>query len=200
MPMIYAHQPDVLAHLKIAGADVAAIDRVTRLENALVIAFDHLTGTSYGTAPLAETRIVDGRTSSVLVLSPGVVSVSGVRADNGIWDGTTWTGLTALDPDEYFLTFTDADGVSYGLERVGGSVWVGPVAVTAVWSDQGAGGVPPDVREALTLLTVKEYRRLHTSPSEQIGPEGQVVPAPSGWNDPSVQRAIDAHRIVRVIV
>ena len=200
MPMRYADQTDVLAHLKITDTNVTAVDRVTRLENALAEAFDRRIGRTFGTTPIPEARTLDGHDSSVLVIATGIVSVSGVRADHGVWDGAAWTGFTDLTADEYRLTYRDVDGISYGLERTSGVAWIGPVEVTGVWPDQGGASVPLDVAEAMTLLTVKEYRRLTSSPSEQVGPDGQIIVTPSGWNDPTVKAAIEAHRVVQVIV
>ena len=33
-----------------------------------------------------------------------------------------------------------------------------------------------------------------------IGPDGQVIPAPGGWNDPLVKGVIDRYAVVRVLV
>ena len=200
MPMRYATPDDVLAHLKIPASDTAKVDRVTRLENALAEAFDARTGRSFGVAPDPQARRVDGREASGLVIQTGIVSVTGVRADNGTWDGAAFVGLTDLVSDEYRLVYTDTDGISYGIERTSGVAWIGPVEVTGVWPDQGTLSVPADIAEAMTLLTVKEYRRLTSSPSEQVGPDGQIIPTPSGWKDPSVLAAIDAHTVTQVIV
>lgn len=200
MPMRYATQDDVLAHLKISASDTAKVDRVTRLENALADAFDGKTGRAFGTAPTPEARMIAGGESSVLVFPNGIVSVSGVKADNGVWDGTAWTGLTDLTSDEYRLTFTDIDGISYGLDRTSGVAWIGPVEVTGVWPDQGAEDVPLDVAEAMTKLVVDEYRRLTSSPSDQVGPDGMTVQLPNGWKNPLVIAAIERHRVTRLLV
>lgn len=200
MPMRYATPDDVLAHLKIPASDTAKVDRVTRLENALAEAFDAKTGRSFGVAPDPQARMVDGRDSSVLVIQTGIVSVTGVRADNGTWDGAAFVGLTDLVSDEYRLVYTDTDGISYGIERTTGVAWIGPVEVTGVWPDQGTDDVPADVAEAVTYLTVKQYRRLTASPSDQVGPDGMAVPTPHGWDDPLVVMALAAHTVTQVIV
>lgn len=200
MPMRYADQTDVLTHLKIDAGNATLVDRVTRLENALAASLDGKMGRSFGTAPTPVTRLVDGRDSTVLVFTHGIVSVTAVRADNGSWDGTAWTGFTDLASDEYRLTYNDPDGISYGLERTSGVAWVGPVEVTGVWPDQGTADVPLDLAEAMTKLTVDEYRRLTSSPSDQVGPDGMAVPLPNGWNNPLVQSAIEHHRVTRLLV
>lgn len=200
MPMRYATQADVLTHLKIDAGNTAVVERVTRLENALADAFDEKTGRSFGVAPVAEARMVDGRQSPVLVIQSGVVSVTGVRADNGVWDGAAWTGLTDLAADEYRLIYTDTDGINYGLERTSGVAWVGPVEVTGIWPDQGEGDVPEMVREAMTQLVVAEYRRTTASPSDMVGPDGMTVQLPNGWKNPLVVAAIETYRVVQVIV
>lgn len=200
MPMRYADQTDVLTHLKIDAGNSTLVDRVTRLENALAEALDGKMGRSFGTAPTPVARLVGGGDSTVLVFTRGIVSVTAVRADNGAWDGTAWTGFTTLASDEYRLIHTDPDGISYGLERANGAVWAGPVEVTGVWPDQGTAAVPLDVAEAMTKLVVDEYRRLTSSPSDQVGPDGMTVQLPNGWKNPLVLAAIERHTVTGLLV
>ena len=198
MPMRYADLDTVTRHLRIAGDDTAAVARVEALENGLADALDGLIGRAFGTAPVAEARTIDALTGEVLVLPTGVISVSGVEVD-GEWDGAAWTDGTALTADEYRLAYVDRDGYAHGIRGLV-SDWSGPVRVTAVWADQDTEAVPDDLREAMNVLVVREYRRLHMSPQEQIGPDGVMVPAPTGWTDRAVQAVIDRYRVRRVIV
>lgn len=188
MPMRYAHEPDVLHDLQIEPDDTDTIDRVVRLENALADAFDAKVGRRFDTGPLTEMRVMVGRQSDLLILHSGVRSIS------------TITHRGAVVPaDEWSLAFTGVDGISYGVQRTEGE-WVGAIEVTAQWADGPAASVPEDVRHAITLLTVKEYRRMTSSPTEQVGPDGMIVSTPSGWNDPTVKAAIEAHTLTRILV
>lgn len=199
MPMIYANQSDVLSDLQIdPNTDIDAVERVIRLENALVEAFNHKVGHSFGKDATPQTRTIKGRNSSMLILHSGVVSIVAVTVD-GKWDGFDYTGVKEVDPENWVLAFITHDGIAYGLHRDNAD-WTGPVHVTAVWADQGADDVPEDVKNALTVLTVKEYRRSTSSPTDQIGPDGLMVSAPSGWSDPTVKEAINAHTLTRIIV
>lgn len=199
MPMRYADESDVLAHLKIAGTNTDAIARVTGLENGLADAFDAKIGRTFGTAPVAETRTVQAPgVSSVLVVPSGIRSITGI-VTGGTWNGTAWINGTTLTTDQYGLWLTGTDGVAYGVVSYIGD-WYGAVRITGIWADQVTAGVPNDIREAVTFLTVRQYRRLTASPSDMVGPEGMTVPTPHAWDDPMVQAAIERHRLVQVVV
>jgi hypothetical protein len=199
MPMRYASQPDVLAHLKISATSTDAITRVTSLENGLADAFDAKVGRSFGVAPVAEARTLAAPgVSPVLVIPGGIRSITGITT-GGTWDGAVWLNPEILDADDYALWATDRDGISYGIESFIGA-WVGPVHVTGIWADQSTNGVPADIREAMTFLTVRQYRRLTASPTDLVGPDGLTVPTPHAWDDPLVKAAIERHRLVEVVL
>lgn len=199
MPMRYADQATVLSLLRLTGDDTDAVTHLVALENGLAATFDGLTGRTFGTSATPEARTVAAYASDVLPLTDGVRTVSGVAVD-GAWDGGLWADETVLGPADYRLWPVDRDGVAYGLLRTDGSLWSGAVRVTALWADQADGTVPPDVVLTLTTLTVKEYRRQTSSPSEQVGPDGQIVSTPSGWNDPGVKAVVARHTLVRLVV
>lgn len=217
MPMRYANEDDVLEQLEDMSSGDPGYDGLVRLENALCDVFDHKVGTSFGVAAVAETRTVvvgDGRDSTFfrgfvyayivpLVYSPiisdfPIRSVTGITT-GGTWDGAEWTDTTALSPDEYRLTYTTRDGVSYGIERVTG-YWLGTVHITGTWSDQPTEDVPDDVCQTLTELTVKEWHRRHASPSGEVGPEGLSVRPGNPWNLEYVKSTIDRYTVVEVLV
>lgn len=199
MPMRYADEPDVLAHLRIEDSDTDAIEQVVRLENGLAEMFDGKVGRSFGETVPPVTREVRGLSCEVLVIGEGIRSITGIEVD-GAWNGTAWTDGVTLGTDAWRVWAHAPDGVIYAIERLGGPYWQHTVRITGVWADQPDGSVPADVREAMTTLTVKEYRRRTSSPSEQIGPDGLMIPAPSGWNDPTVQATIEHHIVTRLLV
>jgi hypothetical protein len=199
MPMRYAPQPDVLAHLNINTSSSEAIARVTALENGLADAFDAKVGRSFGVAPVAAERTITAPgVSTLLVVLGGIRSVTGITT-GGTWDGAMWLTPEILDADDYALWATDRDGISYGIESFIGA-WVGPVHVTGIWADQSTESVPADIREAMTFLTVRQYRRLTASPTDLVGPDGMTVPTPHAWDDPLVKTAIERHRLVEVVI
>lgn len=194
--MRYAHQPDVLRHLKIRETDVETIDRLIRLEQGLADTFEYRTGRRFVDEEVAPvTRMVQGYGSDLLVLPIGVWRVDEIDVH------APQTGVRRiLAPDEWLLWGEDATGAAVGILLVG-TTWYGQVvAVTGLWADQDTVGVPADVREALTMATVKEYRRITTSPNDQAGPSVaglEPVPTPSGLNDPLFRAAINRHRVRR---
>lgn len=216
MPMRYANEADVLAQLRLTPAS-DEYERLVRLENGLCDVFDHKTGTSFGTAPVAETRTVLDRstgpwhwfgipprymlgtvdTHNRLILSTPLRSLTGIET-GGTWDGAAWVDGTALTADEYRLTNATEQG-SYAIDLMAG-VWGGVVRITGIWGDQVTASVPDDVREAVNILLVKQARRANSSESDVMGPDGMPVPTPHGWSDPLVKSAIDRHTVVQVLV
>lgn len=201
MEMIYADRDDVLAQLKLdlENPDHAAqIARVERLENGLSAAFDEKVGTSFGLPPEPETRTVYGDGGHLLKLEPRARSIESV-AIGGAWDGTSWADETVLELGDWLNVEQVDRGVPMviAIEAVDG-VWVGPVRITATWDDQPIDEVPDDVREALTFITVDEYRMRNASPAGEIGPDGLVIPVRNPWRYELVKAAIRRHRVRRV--
>src|SRR5690606_5773847 len=186
MAMRYGHEPDVLHVLQIEPDDTDTIDRVVRLEDALADAFDAKVGRTFVGGPVTEMRVLVGRQSDLLILHSGVYSVSAITQ-----------GTQPVDAEDWQYAFTTVEGISYGVQRTTGE-WVGAVEVTAQWADGPMAVVPEDVRHAITLLTVKEYRRLTSSADDMVGQD--ALPTPSGWNDPTVKAAIEAHSLTRILV
>lgn len=199
MPMRYATAADVLRQLDIADTDTASVDAVEHVENGLADAFDHKVGRTWGVGAVAETRDV-----TLAAASPRLITTVGIRdvvsiETGGTWDGAAWLDGETVPTTDYRLTLLDHTGLYWGIDALVGS-WAGTVRVTATWGDQPELTVPSDVSAAVTFLTVRQYRRLTSSPQELIGPEGFTVPTPHGWDDPLVTAAIDRHRVVRMVV
>ena len=216
MPMRYANEPDVLSQLRLDTGDpdaAANIERVTRLENGLCDAFDEKIDRTFGTAPVAETRVLTVGASrwsptvtAMLGLdqSPRLVTHTGIRSLDSIdvdgeWDGAAWIDGETLTAADYRLVLTDRNGVSWAIDRIGGS-WRGVVRVTAIWDDQVTEAVPDDVREALTFITVDQYRTEKASPAGDIGPDGLTVRPRNPWSFELVKEAVNRHRLVEIAV
>lgn len=201
--MRYADRTTVLAQLKLDpnnAVDAAAIERVERLENGIAAALDHKTGREFDLAPVAEARVVTGSGDSPrLVLHAGVRSVDAIEI-GGEWDGLAWTGGDALDPADYLLALVDHDGIAWAIDRLDAVGWPQRVRVTAVWGDQSIEGVPDDIREAATFLTIDEYRLRTASPVGEVGPNGLTVRLRDPWKDTIVATAIARHTVPKVLV
>src|SRR5699024_6169397 len=198
MPMFYANEAAVIAHLKIKPEDAAAIERAVNVENGLVETFDGMVGRAFGVASVTETRTFDGGRNSVLVIPSGILAIDSIEVA-GSWDGTAWVDGDVIAPSSYRMLMQTRDGIAYGIAGVD-RYWDGPVRVSGIFADQPTVGVPADVVEALTVATVKEYRRLTSSPQEMVGPDGLAIPTPSGLNDPHFKAAVERHRLVEVVV
>ncbi len=217
MPMRYANEDDVLAQLRMTSADTQYA-RLVRLENGLCDTFDHKVGTSFGVAPVAETRNASVVSSSPalypfgnpydifgsvlygtnrLILDTPIRSVTTIEI-GGTWGGSAWTDGTALISDEYWLSNETEQGY-YAIDLGYGS-WVGVVRITGVWGDQATLTVPDDVREALTFITVDEFRTRNASPADLSGPDGITVGTRNPWRFEIVKAAIDRHSVVQVLV
>jgi hypothetical protein len=201
MPMRYAHREDVLHQCELDPEDPeheGDILRVERLENGLCLAFDQKVGHSFGVDPLPETRVVQGLGTDLLALGyPGARAIASI-AVGGRWDGVSWLDETLLLPTDWMRMRAERDGEgSVVTIRLMDGIWTGSVRVTAVWADQTLKEVPDDVREALTWLTVEEYRTRNASPAGFIGPEGLMIPTRNPWNFQLVKSAIAHHRVRR---
>lgn len=201
MPMRYAHTDDVLNQLKLSASNPAhatQIARLERLENGLCDAFNEKVGTSFGAIPDEETRTVQAVGSPLIALKPNARSVSQV-AVGGIWDGAVWADETVLDLGDWIEWRNGPTGNVIAIAANSG-VWFGPVRVTGIWDDQPTEVVPADVREALTFITIDEYRVRNASPAGEIGPDGLAIPVRNPWRFTFVRSAIDRHRVRRVKV
>lgn len=204
MPLRYANEPDVLGQLGVTNPGTE-YDRLVRLENGLCDTFDHKAGRSFGVAPVAETRDVSAWASgtypnaftSRLILETPIRTVTRIEID-GIWNGIAWTGGSVLAAGDYWLTHHTDEG-SYAIDLDSGH-WYGTARVTGVWADQPTAGVPDDVREALTFITLDEYRARNASPAGEIGPDGLMVRVRNPWRFELVRTAIERHQITRILV
>lgn len=230
MPMRYANEADVISLLVSEGApapDNAELDHLRRVENGLADNFDEKCGTTFGVAPTPETRTVtmtgeyvmtgewwyradsvffDGPMYRVRVEAPRNQIILGTRLRNvpvietgGTWDGTEWIDGETLDSADYQLNYWTPEGY-WGIVNTA-SDWEGYVRITGVWADQSSGvTVPADVREALTFLTIDQWRALHSSPQGVLGPADQQISIRNPWQYESVKQAINRHRVVKLIV
>lgn len=197
MPFRYANQSDVLTNLRESATNTVLLDYLYRIENALADVFDHKVGRSFGVAAVPSNRtIVIGREADTLVLARPARSITGI-AHGGTFAGGTWADETL--EAEWHERYGH-DGLIYGVERVTG-YWPNRVRVTAIWANDPEAVVPDDVKHALTIATIKQYRRETATPnSDMLGPEGFGIPAPDPWNDAQVKATIDKYRVVEVIV
>lgn len=196
--MRYASQSNVLRDLKIAESDAVTIAEVVGIENGLATLFDHRCGRSFGeTTVPAQMRIVQGYATDLLLLPTGIAQVDAVEVRDPVAAESR-----VLDAAEWVAWGSDANGNTIGLLLTGSdslTQWGGyQVGVTGLWGDQNIEGlVPDDVREALTTATIKEYRRRHSSYTDQIGPDGLAVPSPAGVNDPLFNETARHYRVSR---
>jgi hypothetical protein len=192
MPMRYAVQADVLRDLKIKETDTAAIAEVVRIENAICANLDRKMGRSFGT-PSAVTVRIEARDSLTLLLPYPFRDVQSVTLDGEVLAGTDWEpwfvgpdGATAIR-----LTST-AVWPWYGVVEVSGIPYDAPIEVTT------QADIPVDISVVAGLLTADHYRIAHSSPTNEMGPDGLVTGMTRNlWNYQIVKEAIRAHQVRR---
>lgn len=195
MPFRYANQADVLANLREVAGNTALLDYLYRMENALADVFDHKIGRSFGVAAVPSTRVIVGQPGDTFVMARPARSIVSI-AHGGTFAGGVWAGETI--EDEWHEHY-GRDGLIYTVERVSG-YWPNRVRVTAIWASDSESVVPADVQHALTLATVKQYRKETSTPgADLLGPEGFGVPAPDPWNDAQVKAVIDKYYVVNIL-
>lgn len=197
MPFRYANQTDVIANLREVAGNTELLAYLYRIENALADVFDHKVGRSFGVVAVPSTRtIVVGHRTNTLVMARPAREIVGI-AHSGTFDGSGYADETIEDS---WHEGNSRDGLIYTVERISGD-WPNRVRVTAIWASDSDSVVPADVQHAITLATIKQYRRETSTPgSDLLGPEGFGVPTPDPWNDPQVKAVVEKYRVVEVIV
>lgn len=206
--MGYADLDAVRTMLGLAEADIAPGTperaRLDALDGLVSAVFAERVGRSWGgAAPVAETRAVDARGASpVLILpAPGLRSYVSAYVDPAP-TGTGWTGGAPVADVEPI--WADARGAWQALRRRDGWAWrgaYGVVLVTGVWDSLADGAAPADVVEAVSWIVAEERKQEKASPESQIGPDGLSIPTRNPWDYPRVTNVVDRYRVAdRVVI
>lgn len=188
--------------------DAQQIERIEQLDESLSRIFDAKVGRTWAAGATVTRTISVTGIADVIVLKTPVRSVSAITA-GGTWDGTEWTEPDLIEIDRWILDGQDAKGNFHQIRATGWAVWVGsswgtywtgPVHITGIWADDPGGGVPADVRDALTWLVIHHFREEFASPAGQIGPDGMIVQTRNPWVFERVSQAIKTHRVQKVPV
>lgn len=228
MPAGYADLSETYRELgidpvSIDPVEVAKRTHIQALDDQLTTAFDGKIGRTWRAPSNAATqRVVNAYADPILVLPAPVSSVTAVTV-GGTWNGSTFTGGTALTASDWRLVDQDALGKYRAIQRVT-NVWFAPwwgatdwwtvpfwqwpagqpvVLVTAVWADtEILANVPIDVTRALTMLVIGEYRRetYNARESEQPFDPLDQTPAPNPWNLAAVKDAIARYTLKAIAV
>ena len=187
------------------GPDAAAYsaDDEARIANLLKLAsrvVEQATGTVFGDATAA-VREVWGEGDATLELPVGIRTVTSLVEGPTTWDGSAWSGGTALATTGWRLgrgvvrqiTGTTSTTAYRTLLRVDG-VWAGLYVVTGVWEDRVA-TVPDAVTYAVNVMAKEQFKREMASPAGQIGPDGSVLPLRDWLREPAVREAVAAWRV-----
>ncbi|MDQ3540841.1 MAG: hypothetical protein M3440_09150 [Chloroflexota bacterium] len=191
MPMRYANEADVLRQLSLDPAnadDGAAIEEAVRIENGICANLDSRMGRSFG-VPTVETVRINGVGQSVLLLPYPMREVQSVAVDGVPLASDAWEPWFVLRGEgATALRLTDL-----------WAIWYGDIVVTGIPNDAplSTTPIPVDIQQAATFATIRQIRRYKASPTDVVGPDGQVITLPSPWNDPAVKEAIRAHRAYR---
>lgn len=192
MPMRYANEADVLRQLSLDQAnpdDWAAIEEAVRIENGVCAILDSRMGRSFG-VPTVETVRINGVGQSVLLLPYPMREVQSVAVDGVALASDAW---------EPWFILRGEGATAIRLTSWQSMHWYGDIVIIGVPDDAPLGDdpIPVDIQQAATFATIRQIRRYKASPTDMVGPDGQVITLPSPWNDPAVKEAIRAHRAYR---
>lgn len=191
--MRLASQDDATRHLKLnATRDAADIAHLICIENALADVFEHRCGRQFGVGTVAPItrRVLTTRGNVVVppVSLRSIVSIAHIRQLDPLVSEPVGTA-------DWFPWGVGSDGGYVGIWFTDSLRADAVLDITGWWSDQDVEDVPADVREAMTLLVIKTWRRYKASPAESVGPDFAAIPTPDGWNDSLVKNAIAHHRV-----
>ena len=191
------YKRQVVRHLALTNDDrhVEDIQHLIRVENALADVFEDRCGRTFGEAEiLPKVRRIITQGGNILTTTISLQSVVSIQSvPTYLMDEPR-----VVESDRWFPWGMAADGGYVGVVMAGGwpeGVWID---IEAYWSDQGVIGIPADVREAMTLLTIKTWRRYKSSPLEVVGGDIVAVPTPDGWNDSLVKNSIARLSLIHI--
>lgn len=182
-------------------ADASDIAMLASIDAAVSQAFEHKAGYDVALSPIwgedvtadeATVTISPWRSDGRLLFLPRPArSISEIRIA-GDYDQTLtadqWTGWHVTTAGDILaVRLIDGSVWPYG----GGTLWV---EVDAVWSDSAVGPtVPTLVTEAVTFITVDEFRMRKASPTGEIGLDGFTTRPRNPWGYELVKTALAAH-------
>lgn len=214
----YGDLATIKAMLELTGDD-SHDARLDALNAALSAIFEDKVGRTWSDTPAtARTVAIEAATGpqwaqgsyrSVLALpAPGITSLVSVTV-GPTWDGTAWSGGTAVDVADVRPIWQTIHGDYLGLAFGSnwpwasgawwGGVWSGVVLVEAIWANQ-QGAAPPEVVEALNFLVAEEYKQEQASPEGLIGPDGLSIRTRNPWKFERVAAVIDKYTTAEVLV
>lgn len=149
--------------------------RLTSLQKVASLYIENTTAAVFTVTPAAEQREIYGQGDSLLRLCAGIRSITGVLESPDTYDGTVWSGGTAISAAAYRLqgrvdqrfTGSTQDYLYYDLRRVAGQ-WLGRYAITGVWQDQYP-AVPDDITYWAQRLASELYKQEKASPHGTLG-------------------------------
>ena len=194
----YADEAKVIASLGIAG-DADRIARIHDLNELLSRGLDEQCGRTFGggTVP-PETRETDAYRTELLVLPWGAVSIASI-ATGGSWDGSTFTGQTALAAADWRPWNVDREGRIWAVKRLNGW-WDGQYRITGVWADNPGGTVPNDVVTLVTYLVENHDLLFRTSAAGLEGPDENGIRPLNPWSLQISKLLIAKYRVPRMVV
>jgi hypothetical protein len=177
--------------LQSADADTLTTDELARVNELLPVVsavIEKKTGAVFG-SNTPETVLVSAEPGNVLFLPKGIRTITSI-AEGPTWNGTAWTGGTALATTSYYVRALASSGAYRQIVRTDGG-WFGDYAITGVWEDRFA-TVPDDITYAANYAAAEIYKKQKAAPGRFASAAGvTVLFRPDPFADKEIVEIID---------
>ena len=175
--------------------------RLTAIRKAVSAWIEGETGRTFGTGSTSETIAVRTPGNRPVLLLPKAVRTITSVTISPEWNGSAWTGGTALAADDYVRDQVTRLGEALALRRTDYGWWPTVVVIVGTWADTDADAtVPDDITYAANYLISERFKLEQASPAGQIGPDGSVIPVRNSLKDPLVSATMDYWRVQTPVI
>jgi hypothetical protein len=170
--------------------------RITELLGFVTRYIERKTGRVWGEAsdPSPESRIVSSYGEiDTLYLPLGVKNVTAITYEPE-WDGTIWSGGTALDTTDFEL-YPYGETYATTIKRISWPYsFGGRYLITGTWQDATT-EIPADITYVANYLVAQFYKKQDASPAGFLGPDNAVMPIRKFLDEPEVLDVLKAYAI-----
>lgn len=197
----YGSANAVKAVLRADTSSTFNADQETRITALLSLAsayIENATGCQFGVSTpetiVIETGLDDGVT---LWLPKGIRTLTSIT-EEPTWNGTTFTGGTAIGTSSYRLSDKASGQAFYRTITRTDGIWSGLYVIVGVWEDQYP-TVPDDITWVVNNIVIELFKKQQASPAGNVGPDGSVIPLRDVTKQTEVQSVVHKYLVQRVI-